>query len=147
VANENEVGPATERLYAFMQAMKKWEVAHHDRYKSGESEVLTAARLPLDSIYQQYLTDRKRTNGRQHPLKQVVSSLGWPPAFDPHQEIVQTSELLTPTKALILTLWTHPTAPKMTEQRKYTLLFKANVWRLDKVEVLRSNGKWQPRAL
>jgi NTF2 fold immunity protein len=132
-----------------MTRMHAWEVAHHTRHQDGELEVLASARAPLDLIYVEYLTLRKRSHGRQDPLQPVVTALGWPPQFDPAQEVIEGSEIIAKGKVLISTRWAHPTVQSMKEKRRYTLLLKTGTWRIDKQEVFRTfpTERWQARAL
>jgi hypothetical protein len=136
------------RLFEFFVAMNGWETEHHHRQQQGENGIFETARKTLDEIYAAFLTKRKRSYGRQHPTKPTVSNLGWPPAFDPAQEVILQTESAAK-KTVISTRWTHPTSPAFTEQRRYTLILRADLWRVDKQEVLKvfPTEKWQSRPL
>lgn len=131
------------RLKAFMQEMHHWETtlieaqrASGGTYFDANKEALRGSLL---EIYRTHLTAKERKNGRVAAL-----NFGTPLEYNPAVEKVTSSEVLTPKKVVIETVY----STYMEFRRRYTLVFGNDAWLIDKREdfSLRT-GKWMPVTL
>ena len=85
-----------------------------------------------------YLTDRERT---MRPR-----SVGFPPAFDEQEELVEVREV---NASKVIVVAHDPTRPQTRYERQYVVVRKRGEWRLDnlKVRVLGSEKAWKQRPL
>lgn len=138
-SSKPNIEAAILHLKEFWEHMHAWERKFHALYKQeGTESHAPIARLALDEIYARFLTVRDRKLGRR-----ASAHAGFPTTFDVACEQVLSVDASGNNKALINTLWTHPTVPTMTDKRRYTLVFKSNQWRLDRKERFSSLAqKW-----
>jgi NTF2 fold immunity protein len=135
----NAIETAVAVLYEFMREMNIWETKYHALCSQpGGSIHFPQAREDLNVVYLKYLTKRDRKLGRQTAL-----APGFPPDFDPMRENIEQSEIIENGKAVISTLWNHPTSPAAKRSHRYTMVFKNGSWLLDRKERFsKVDNKW-----
>jgi len=144
-----ETEKACALLLEFMSTMKNWEnkfVELHKHNSTDSSVLCSQAGVELQAIYAKYLTKRDRKLGR---IVDGTASFGWPPEFDPEAETIVATQSVNKRKAIIETLWTHPTiVPSYSVKHLFTLICKHDEWRLDtKRAYHQAKGKWVTQVL
>ncbi|MGN6085218.1 NTF2 fold immunity protein [Trinickia sp.] len=144
--DERQLESARTLLASFMQKMHEWEVKTFDLYRpenGGPEKNGSLAKAELKAIYDEYLTERDRKTGRL-----AGPSAELPPEYDLSAEEFISSEPVGESKVVISTKWTHPEIGDFSEDRRYTMVWKENGWRLDKKEIFSVHkDKWINQTL
>lgn len=133
-------------LLAFIRAMNSWErwawarnSASRNRQHADPLSVNEEILAEMNRVFSAYCTEKPRLYGRN-------GSFGHPPEYDPDREVVSGCEIDRPRRrALVYTVRESLIGGRPT-RRRYTLVFKYKIWRLDNV-AWELDGHWVRKNL